>query len=39
MILATNNKGKLEYEVLNEIDGLSLVKVHLITGRSHQIRV
>lgn len=31
--------AKLEYEVLNEVDGLSLVKVHLITGRSHQIRV
>ena len=31
--------AKLEYEVLNEVHGLSLVKVHLITGRSHQIRV
>ena len=31
--------AKLEYEVLAEKDGLSLVKIHLITGRSHQIRV
>ena len=31
--------AKLEYEVLNEVDGLSLIKIHLITGRSHQIRV
>ncbi len=29
----------LEYKVLNSIDGLSLVDVDLITGRSHQIRV
>ena len=31
--------AKLEYEVIDEKEGLSLVKVHLITGRSHQIRV
>ena len=31
--------AKLEYEVLNEVDKLSLVRIHLITGRSHQIRV
>ena len=31
--------AKLEYEVLAEKDGFSLVKIHLITGRSHQIRV
>lgn len=29
----------LEYEVLEYINGLSLVKVNLLTGRSHQIRV
>lgn len=29
----------LEYEVLQQIQGLSLVKILLITGRSHQIRV
>lgn len=37
-----NQKGKhavLQYEVLKEIDGLSLIKIYLETGRSHQIRV
>lgn len=29
----------LEYKVLDELDGLSLVRVNLQTGRSHQIRV
>lgn len=29
----------LDYEILEEKDGLSLVKVNLETGRSHQIRV
>ncbi len=29
---------KTEYEVLGEKDGLSLVHVHLLTGRTHQIR-
>jgi len=29
----------LDYEVLNSSQGLSLIKVNLLTGRSHQIRV
>ncbi|NIK13187.1 RluA family pseudouridine synthase [Alkalibacillus almallahensis] len=32
-------KAVLEYDVLAEEDGLSLIKVNLITGRPHQIRV
>lgn len=28
-----------EYEVLSEVEGFSLVKIHIITGRTHQIRV
>ena len=31
--------AKLEYEVLSEADGFSLVKILLHTGRTHQIRV
>ena len=31
--------SKLEYEVLEIKDNMSLVKINLITGRSHQIRV
>ena len=41
-VVNTNNKGakraELEYEVLNEKDGLTLVSVRLLTGRFHQIR-
>lgn len=32
-------KAILDYEVLKSFQGLSLVKVSLVTGRSHQIRV
>jgi len=32
-------KALLEYEVISEMDKLSLVKINLITGRPHQIRV
>ncbi len=32
-------KAVLEYSVLREKNGLSLVEVHLVTGRHHQIRV
>jgi 23S rRNA pseudouridine1911/1915/1917 synthase len=32
-------KAEMEYEVLETIDDLSLLKVKLITGRSHQIRL
>ncbi len=28
-----------EYEVIREVPGYSLVKIHIITGRTHQIRV
>lgn len=31
--------AKLNYEVLDEVQGYSLVKIDLLTGRSHQIRV
>ena len=31
--------AKLEYEALDSKDNLTLVKINLITGRSHQIRV
>lgn len=40
--VTTKEKGKyskLEYQVLNTKDNLSLVKINLLTGRSHQIRV
>lgn len=40
--ITTKEKGKysaLEYQVLKEKDHLSLIKINLITGRSHQIRV
>jgi 23S rRNA pseudouridine1911/1915/1917 synthase len=42
-VVATPRPGAkeavLDYEVLGERDGFSLVRIHLQTGRSHQIRV
>ena len=40
--VTSKDKGKyskLEYKLLNTIDNLSLVRINLLTGRSHQIRV
>ena len=40
--ITTKDKGKyskLEYKLLDSKNNLSLVKINLITGRSHQIRV
>ena len=39
-IVDKNGKfSKLEYTLIKYMDGLSLVKINLLTGRSHQIRV
>lgn len=41
-IISNDKNGKyakLEYKVLDRIDNLNLVKVNLITGRHHQIRL
>ena len=40
--VTTKNLGKeaiLNYEIIKKIDNLNLVKIDLVTGRSHQIRV
>ncbi len=40
--MAVTKTGRIaisEYEVIKEVDGYSLVKIHIITGRTHQIRV
>ena len=40
--MAVSNSGREAislYEVIREVPGYSLVKVHIITGRTHQIRV
>lgn len=34
-----SKRSELEYEVMWEREGRSLVRVHLLTGRHHQIRV
>ncbi len=42
MAVVGENKGKLaitEYEVKEYFHGYSLLKIHLLTGRTHQIRV
>ncbi|MBU0667926.1 RluA family pseudouridine synthase, partial [Patescibacteria group bacterium] len=42
MAVVSEKKGKMavsEYEVIDYFDDFSLVKIHLITGRTHQIRV
>ncbi len=41
VLLNTKNgkEAKLEYKVLNEKDNLSLIDIHLLTGRYHQIRL
>lgn len=38
-VRSTGRKAISEYEVISEVEGFSLVKVHIITGRTHQIRV
>ena len=40
LLNTTNGKqAKLEYKVIGEKNGLSLLDIHLITGRYHQIRL
>jgi len=38
-VIAGGKRAVTEYEVLEEFDFLSLVRLHLKTGRTHQIRV
>ena len=39
VVLGGGKLSKLEYEVIDYIDGKTLVKINLLTGRHHQIRV
>jgi 23S rRNA pseudouridine1911/1915/1917 synthase len=38
-IVADGKRAVTEYEVIEQFEYLSLVKLHLLTGRTHQIRV
>ena len=38
-VTPSGRKAISQYEVIKEVDGYSLVKIHIITGRTHQIRV
>lgn len=38
-VRSTGRKAISEYEVISEVEGFSIIKVHIITGRTHQIRV
>ena len=38
-VTANGRKAISEYEVIKEVPAYSLVKIHIITGRTHQIRV
>ena len=39
MVREDGKRAITDYEVLGEYDGYSLLKIHLLTGRTHQIRV
>ena len=38
-VCPSGRKAISEYEVIKEVEGYSLVKIHILTGRTHQIRV
>ncbi len=39
MVRDDGKRAVTDYEVLEEFEGYSLLKIHLLTGRTHQIRV
>ncbi len=39
MVRGDGKRAVTDYEVLEEFEGYSLLKIHLLTGRTHQIRV
>ena len=39
IVTATGQHSQTDYEVLSTVDGYSLVRCELVTGRTHQIRV